>query len=396
MITVPEAQRRIAAAFTPIAAELVDLAHLAGRVVADAIKAHTDQPPLPVSAMDGFAVRAADGDAPRKVIGTAPAGHPFAGKVGANESVRIFTGAVIPEGADAIVIQEEVDIAGGDAHFNASAIRPDYVRPAGLDFKAGTALVPAGKRITARDVALLAAADITEAKVRRRPRVAIASIGDELSAPGTPRPPGGIAASTSYGLAAMIANWGGAPCDLGILPDNATDIAKIAAADADLVVTLGGASVGDHDLVQKALGSTDFELDFWKVAMRPGKPLLFGRLGDTPIIGMPGNPVSALVCAILFLKPAIDAMLGTTGQRGDGRAPTARLKHDLPANDGRQAYIRARLIQDGDDIWAEPFALQDSSVLSVLAKADALIVRLPDAAPAEAGDRVEIIPLDGY
>ena len=394
MITVAEAQHRIVAAFKPIDAELVDLAHLAGRVAADDIKAHTDQPPFPVSAMDGFAVRATDGDAPRKVIGTAPAGHPFAGKVGANETVHIFTGAVIPEGADAIVIQEEVDIAGGDAHFNASAIRPDYIRTAGLDFKAGTVLAPAGKRITARDVALLAAADVTEAKVRRRPRVAIASIGDELSPPGAPRPPGGIAASTGYGLAAMIASWGGTPRDLGILPDNATEIAKVAKAHADLVVTLGGASVGDHDLVQKALGTTDFELDFWKVAMRPGKPLLFGRLGNTPIVGMPGNPVSALVCAILFLKPAIDAMLGTSMPQYD-RTPTARLKHDLTANDGRQTYIRARLIQDGAELWAEPFALQDSSVLSVLAKADALIVRAPDAPPAAAGDRAEIIPLDG-
>jgi len=392
MITVEEAQRRIAAAFKPIDAELVDLALFAGRTAAEDITAHTDQPPVPVSAMDGYAVRIADGDAPRKVIGSAPAGHPFAGTVGPNQTVRIFTGAVIPDGADAIVIQEEVDIAGGDVHFNASAIRPDYIRTAGLDFQADTVLVPAGKRISARDVALLAAADITAAKVRHRPRVAIAAIGDELFAPGTPRPPGSIAASTSYGLAAMIAAWGGTAYDLGILPDNAEEIATVAHADAELIITLGGASVGDHDLVQKALGTTDFELDFWKVAMRPGKPLLFGRLGKTPFIGMPGNPVSAMVCAILFLKPAIDAMLGTPPR---DHTPTARLKHDLTANDGRQTYIRARLIQDGAELWAEPFALQDSSVLSVLAKADALIVRAPDAPPAAAGDRAEIIPLDG-
>ena len=393
MITVEEAQHRIAASFTLVDAERVDLAHFAGRTAAESIIAHTDQPPLAVSAMDGYAVRSADGDAPRKLIGTAPAGHPFAGTVGPNQTVRIFTGAVIPHGADAIVIQEEVDITGGDAHFNASAIRPDYIRTAGLDFKAGAVLVPAGKRITARDVALLAAADITAAKVRRRPRVAIAAIGDELSAPGASRQPGGIVASTGYGVAAMIAGWGGTVCDLGILPDNADEIATVAQADADLVITLGGASVGDHDLVQKALGSTDFELDFWKVAMRPGKPLLFGRLGDKPIIGMPGNPVSALVCAILFLKPALDAMLGAPQHDS---APTARLKHDLPANDGRQTYIRASLIQDGAELWAEPFALQDSSVLSVLAKADALIVRTPNAPHAAAGDRIPIIALDGY
>jgi molybdopterin molybdotransferase len=393
MISVDEAQARILAAFTPTGTEVVDLAHLAGRVLANDVKSPSDQPPFPASAMDGYAVRRSDGEAPRKVIGSAPAGHPFLGPVGPGETVRIFTGGVIPDGADAIVIQEEVDIVGGDVQFNASAMRPDFIRTAGLDFKAGDILVPAGKRITPRDMALLAAGDITEAKVRRLPRVAIASIGDELSAPGSPRQPGGIAASTGYGLSAMIAMWGGAPCDFGILPDNAQEIATVADADAELVVTLGGVSVGDHDLVQKALGTADFELDFWKVAMRPGKPLIFGRLGKTPILGMPGNPVSALVCAILFLRPAIDAMLGTAASQ---RTTSARLKQDLPANDGRQTYIRARLIHEGGDVWAEPFALQDSSMLSVLAKADALVVRAPDAPPAATGDRTEIIPLDGY
>lgn len=404
MISVEEAQARIAAAFSPIDTEDMDLAHLAGRVVAEDIKAHTDQPPLPISAMDGYAVRLADGEAPRKLIGSAPAGHPFKGTVGRGDTVRIFTGGVIPDGADAIVIQEEVDIVGGHVQFNASAIRPDFIRHAGLDFKAGNVLVPAGKRITPRDMALLAAGDITGAKVRRRPRVAIASIGDELSAPGTPRRPGGIAASTGYGLSAMISIWGGAPCDFGILDDSAQEIATVADADAELVVTLGGVSVGDHDLVQKALGTADFELDFWKVAMRPGKPLIFGRLGTTPLLGMPGNPVSALVCAILFLRPAIDAMLGADSRtcslpqrfKCGCRTIAARLKHDLPANDDRQTYIRAKLVLDGGEVWAEPFEIQDSSMLSVLAKADALVVRSPNAPAASAGDRTEIIPLDGY
>ncbi len=404
MISVEEAQARILAAFKPTGTEVMDLAHLAGRVLAADVKAPSDQPPFPVSAMDGYAVRRSDGETPRKVIGSAPAGHPFKGAVGPGETVRIFTGGVIPKGADAIVIQEEVDIVGGDVQFNASALRPDFIRTAGLDFKAGDVLVPAGKRITPRDMALLAAGDITEAKVRRQPRVAIASIGDELSAPGSPRQPGGIAASTGYGLSAMISMWGGAPCDFGILPDTAQEIATVADADAELVVTLGGVSVGDHDLVQKALGTADFELDFWKVAMRPGKPLIFGRLGTTPILGMPGNPVSALVCAILFLRPAIDALLGIESSASGApqrfqygcRPITARLRHDLPANDGRQTYIRARLIHEGGDVWAEPFELQDSSMLSVLAKADALVVRVPNAPPADTGDRTDIIPLDGY
>lgn len=404
MITVEEAQQRIASAFSPIDTETMDLAHLAGRVVAEDIRAHTDQPPFPISAMDGYAVRMTDGDTPRHVIGSAPAGHPFKGVVGTGQAIRIFTGGVIPSGADAIVIQEEVDREGDDIHFNASALHPDYIRVAGLDFKAGDILAPAGKRITARDMALLAAGDITQAKVRRKPRVAIASIGDELSRPGEPRQPGGIAASSGYGLSAMITAWGGAPCDFGILADNAQEIATVADADAEIIVTLGGVSVGDHDLVQKALGNSDFELDFWKVAMRPGKPLIFGRLGATPLLGMPGNPVSTLVCAILFLRPAVDAMLGTAKNtcslpqrfKCGCRSITARLTRDLPANDSRQSYLRARLIQESGEVWAEPFDIQDSSMLSTLAQADALIVRAPGSQPAKTGDRTEIIPLDGY
>jgi len=403
MISVEEAQRRVISAFQPIDTETMDLGHLAGRVLAEDVTAKYDQPPFAASAMDGFAVRRQDGDAPRRVIGTAPAGHPFDGRIGPGEAVRIFTGGAIPEGGDAIVIQEEVDRVGDNIHFNPSALEHDYIRPAGLDFAKGTILIPAGKRINARDMALLAAGDVTHAKVRRRPRVAIASIGDELSAPGEARKAGGITASTGYGLSAMITTWGGAPCDFGILPDTAQEIATIADAKAELVITLGGASVGDHDLVQKALGTTDFSLDFWKVAMRPGKPLLFGHLGHTPILGLPGNPVSALVCAILFLRPAIDAMLGTAEQRCSlpqklkcgCRTITARLKGELPTNDSRQAYLRARLSYAEGGMWAEPFLAQDSSMLSVLAQADALVVRAPGAAAATTGDSVEIIALDG-
>jgi Molybdopterin biosynthesis enzyme len=404
MISVDEAQRRITSAFSPIDTETMDLGHLAGRVLAEDVRAKHNQPPFAASAMDGYAVRLADGDGPRTVIGTAPAGHPFDGSLEAGQAVRIFTGGQIPDGADAIVIQEDVSREGDIIRFQNPALHPDFIRPAGLDFKQGDVLLAAGKRVNARDMALLAAGDITHAKVRRRPRVAIASIGDELSAPGEPRKPGGIVASTGYGLTAMITTWGGAPCDFGILPDTASEIATIADANAEIVVTLGGVSVGDHDLVQAALGTTDFELDFWKVAMRPGKPLLFGRLGSTAILGLPGNPVSALVCAILFLRPAIDAMLGTAQHscslsqrlKCGCRTTTALLKGDLPENDSRQAYLRARLTQEDGELWAEPFLSQDSSMLSVLTKADALLVRAPGAAAATTGARVEIIPLDGY
>ncbi|MDE2183997.1 MAG: molybdopterin molybdotransferase MoeA [Alphaproteobacteria bacterium] len=404
MISVEEAALRVAEAFSPIDSELMDLAHLAGRVVAEDILARADQPPLPISAMDGYAVRRADGNAPRRVVGAAPAGHPFNGTVGPNEAVRIFTGGVVPEGADAIVIQEDATAEGGLVLFDEKAVNPSNIRVAGLDFRKGQVLAPAGKRLTARDCALLAAGDITEAKVRRRPRVAVASIGDELSRPGESRRPGGIAASSGYGLFAMIQAWGGAPCDFGILPDTEEEIATIADADADMVVTLGGASVGDHDLVQKALGTRDFSLDFWKVAMRPGKPLIFGRLGKTPLLGMPGNPVSTLVCAILFLRPAIDAMLGV--QYGTCSVPSrlkcgctamaARVRRPLGANDARQTYLRARLSQANGELWVDAFDVQDSSMLSTLAQADALIVRPPHAAPAAPGDHVDVIPLDGH
>jgi len=393
MISVAEAEKRIAAAFTPIDGEVMDVAHLAGRVLIEDTVAEADQPPLPVSAMDGFAVRLADGGAPRRLTGSAPAGHPFAGKLGAGEAVRIFTGGAVPEGADAIVIQENAACDGVMVSFDASACAPRYIRAAGLDFKKGDVLVPKGKRMTGRDCALLAAGDITQAKVRRRPRIAIVSVGDELSRPGEERMPGGIVASSGYGLFAMIQAWGGAPCDFGILPDTQAEIATIADADGDMIVTLGGVSVGDHDLVQNALGTKDFTIDFWKVAMRPGKPLIFGRLGKIPLLGMPGNPVSTLVCAILFLRPAIAAMLGTACET---MTLPAQLARELPANDTRQSYLRAKLSQRDGEYWADAFDLQDSSMLTTLAQADALIVRAPGAPAAKAGERVDVIQLDGH
>ena len=392
MISVAEAARRIAVALSPIDTETMDVAHLAGRVLAEDAVALTIQPPVPVSAMDGFAVRLADAGAPRRLIGSAPAGHPFAGKVGAGEAVRIFTGGGVPEGADAIVIKEDAACDGVVVSFDASACSPHHIRAAGLDFKKGDVLATTHRRLTGRDCALLAASDIAQAKVRRRPRVAIISIGDELSRPGEERMPGGIVASSVYGLYGMIQAWGGAPCDFGIVQDNEAEIATVADADADLIVTLGGVSVGDHDLVQKALGTKDFALEFWRVAMRPGKPLIFGKLGKTPLLGLPGNPVSTLVCAILFLKPAIAAMLGTDPE---DETLTARLIADLPANDTRQTYLRAKRTRQGGECWVEAFAAQDSSMLTVLAQADALIVRAPDAPAAKSGERVDVIPLDG-
>ncbi len=396
MISVEDARARIVSAFKPVECENVPIAQAVNRVLAQEAIAKIDQPPAPVSSMDGYAVRAADVanvPATLRIIGSSPAGHPFAGRANAGEAVRIFTGGVVPDGADAIVIQENTKADGKSVTVKVSSKSGQHIRPVGLDFKNGDVLATAGRRLTARDVSLLAAADIANLSVRRKPMIAFVATGDELSRPGGPRKGGGIVASSGYGLSAMIERWGGKPRDLGILPDNEQAISGIAqsAKGADLIVTLGGASVGDHDLVQSALGPRGFTLDFWKIAMRPGKPLIFGRLGSTPLLGLPGNPVSSLVCAILFLQPAIAAMLGTRSAL-DMRA--ARLLKDLPANDSRQDYLRAQIQTRDGELWAEPSAIQDSSMLRTLAAADALVVRAPQAPPAKIGDRIDFIALE--
>ena len=390
MIAVAEATQRIAAAFAPLESETVALTDACGRVLAEPVTAKLDQPPAPVSSMDGYAVHRAEAGAILKIIGTSPAGRPFTGRVGAGEAVRIFTGGVVPDGANSIVIQEDTETSGDTVTIKSTARPGQHIRPTGLDFKKGQTLATAGHRLTARDLSLLAAGDVPRVAVRRKPRVAFVATGDELSRPGEARKPGGIVASSGYALSAMIAAWGGEARDLGILPDSEEAIASLPklAADADLIVTLGGASVGDHDLVQKALGPKGFVLDFWKIAMRPGKPLIFGRLGATPLLGLPGNPVSTLVCARLFLKPAILTMLSAST---DEPAVTARLARDLPANDARQDYLRAKIdIRDGER-WADPFAVQDSSMLSPFAAADALVIRAPHAPAAGKGDSVAIL-----
>jgi molybdopterin molybdotransferase len=396
VIAVEEAVARIVAAFAPLDTEVVGIGNASGRVLAADAVARASQPPVAVSSMDGYALHAMDAVAPGavlRVIGAAPAGHPFEGKVGAGEAVRIFTGGVVPNGADAIVIQEDATAAGGSVTLNVGAVAGRFIRPAGLDFAADETLAPAGKILRARDLSLIAAGDVAEVRVRRRPRVVFAATGDELSLPGAPRKAGGIVASSGYALVAMIERWGGEAVDLGIVPDTADAVANIAdrAAGADLIVTLGGASVGDHDLVQKALGPKGFALDFWKIAMRPGKPLIFGRLGPTPLLGLPGNPVSTLVCAMLFLRPAIAAMLGSPYIV----APvTAVLGADLGGNDGRQDYVRATIDTNDGVCIATPFPIQDSSMLSVLARADALIIRAPHAPSAKAGERVAVLMLE--
>ena len=395
MISVVEARARIVASCKPVECETISIAHADGRILASEARAKLSQPPFPVSSMDGYAVRTDDAREPTtlRVVGAAPAGSPFSGCVGIGEAVRIFTGSVIPEGADAIVIQEDTEANSNQVRLKVAAQKGRHIRVAGLDFKAGEVLAAAGKRLSPRDLSLLAAGDVAQIDVRRRPRVAFVATGDELSRPGEARKPGGIVASSGYGLSALIARWGGEPVDLGLLPDNIEAFADLPekARGADLLITLGGASVGDYDLVQRALTPKGFALDFWKIAMRPGKPLIFGQLQQTPLLGLPGNPVSTLVCAILFVRPAIAAMLGTDDETQILRA---RLVGDLAANDARQDHVRARIVVKNDELWVEPFAVQDSSMLSVFAAANALILRMPHAPAAKAGDWVDTISLD--
>jgi molybdopterin molybdotransferase len=399
MITVEEARARILAAFAPLAAEQVALTEGLGRVLAEDIIARVTQPPSAVSAMDGYAVRAADvAKVPvqLRVTGYAQAGHAIAGKLQAGEAARIFTGAALPPGADAVVIQEDTTASGDQVEVRESAHVGRHVRAAGTDFNKGDILLKKGRRLTARDIGIAAAMNAPWLRVTRRPRIAILATGDEVVMPGEPIGPTQIVSSNSLSLSAFVTACGGEPVHLGIAPDNLDVLQRMAAAaaGADLLVTSGGASVGEHDLVQKALGAAGMELDFWKIAMRPGKPVLFGRVGATPVLGLPGNPVSALVGSTLFLRPAIDKMLGLAASAAPGA--TAILGRDLPENDSREDYLRAEVSYDSTGrLVATAFPKQDSSMLSLMARADCLIVR-PIRAPAiKAGAAVPVLLLTG-
>ncbi|MBR0650983.1 molybdopterin molybdotransferase MoeA [Roseomonas terrae] len=396
MLPVEEARARIIAALTPTAAETVTLAEGAGRVLARPVAARLTQPPADVSAMDGYAVRAADAveGASLALIGAAPAGRPFEGTVGSGQAVRIFTGGFVPDGADAILLQEDATASGGSVRVNETVKAGRHIRRRGLDFSEGSEVLPAGRKLTARDIGLAAAANNPWLAVHRRPRIGILATGDEIALPGDPIPPGGIVSSNAHALAALVRVSGGDPVVLPIAPDDTAAIAEVAAtAHAfDMLVTTGGASVGEHDLIQSALGGEGFELGFWKIAMRPGKPLIWGRLGRTPVLGLPGNPVSALVCAVVFLIPALGKLSGLPG----APAPTRRVISGvaLVENDKRADHLRAILAVDAAGrMVATPAATQDSSMLATLARADALVLRAPYAPAVEAGAEVEAILL---
>jgi molybdopterin molybdotransferase len=399
MISVEEARERLLAGLAPLGSELISVGDAFGRVLAEDVAARRTQPPSALSAMDGYAVRAADvAEIPARlqVVGAVPAGKSYDKTLGSGQAVRIFTGAPLPDGADAIVIQEDTDRDGDTVIVKESSPVGRHVRDAGLDFRIGDIRLKAGRRLTARDVGLAAAMNRPWLKVHRRPRVAILPTGDEIVLPGDPVGANQIVSSNSFALAALVQGCGGAPVALPIAPDEPRALQEVAATASgiDLLVTTGGASVGEHDLIRDALGETGLVLDFWQIAMRPGKPLMVGSFRGTPMIGLPGNPVSTMVCSLLFLKPAIEKLSGLPPTEPERHK--ARLTAPLKANDRRQDYLRATL-QRGNDgaLEVTPFGKQDSSMMSLLAAADCLIVRAPHAPAVVAGDPVDIILLAG-
>ncbi|WP_144186057.1 molybdopterin molybdotransferase MoeA [Elioraea rosea] len=404
MISVEEARARIVAALSPVGTEVVALSSAWGRVLAEPVAARMDKPGADVSAMDGFAVRAAEcATIPvrLRVAGSAPAGHPFAGRLAPGEAVRVFTGSVIPDDADAVVIQEDTSHAEEGDGAASVEIRfvpkpRAHIRPRAGDFAQGDVLLAPPRRLTARDVGIAASAGHAWLTVRRRPRVSILSTGDEIALPGDPVPEGGLVSSNAFVIEAIVRAHGGEAVTLPIAADDPDRIADLVgeARGADLIVTSGGASVGQHDLIRPALAPLGLSLDFWKIAMRPGKPFMFGRVGDAALLGLPGNPVSATVCGILFLGPAIERLSGLAG----AAPPTVRVRAgtDLAANDHRADHLRATLSRDREGtLVATPASRQDSSQMAILAAAEALILRPPNAPAVPEGQWVDAIMLGG-
>ena len=401
LISIEEALGRLLKDVVPTASEQLPLLEAGERVLAQDVAATRTQPPFSASAMDGYAVRAADTTDPEralKVIGEVAAGHNFDGTLQTGEALRIFTGAPVPAGADAVLMQENARRDGDNLFCQGGVTVGKFIRPAGLDFEEGQTLLKAGNPLGFRELSLAGAMNHASLPVRKKPVVAILANGDELVEPGQTPGPNQIIASNQVGIAEFVKNCGGTPMMLGIAPDQPEEITarvkQAIEAKADVLVTLGGASVGDHDLIQDVLGAEGMELGFWRIAMRPGKPLMAGALGPMKVLGLPGNPVSSLVCALLFLGPLLDKMLGRSVPLANQGVTKATLTADLPANDMRQDYLRASLSTDEHgDLITEPFGKQDSSMLALLTKADALIIRPPHAPAAKAGEKVELLKL---
>lgn len=399
LMPVSDALAAVLAGTDPLPEETVSLDDAFHRVLARDVAARRTQPPQAMSAMDGYAVRAADAtkiDAQLTVIGEVAAGRPFAGTVGAGEAVRIFTGGVVPDGADAVVIQEDTVTDGKCITVNEAAIVGRHIRPAGVDFREGDVLLRSGTRLTERGLALAAGMNHPSLPVRRRPKVAILATGDELVMPGSTPGTGQIVYSNGYALHALARSEGAETIDLGIAADTVAattaGIRRARESGADVLLTTGGASVGDHDLVKPALEAEGIAMAFWKIAMRPGKPMMHGHLGAMRVIGLPGNPVSSYVCAFLFMVPLIRALSGR--EVIHHRRERAVLGRDVGANDMREDYLRARLeVRDDGTLVALPVNHQDSSLLANLAVAQALLVRAPFAPKAEAGMPCEVLRL---
>jgi molybdopterin molybdotransferase len=388
LLPIAEAQARLFALAAPVAIEEMPLLAAHGRWAARDVVARRTQPAHDLSAMDGYAIRFADLPGPWALVGESAAGRPFAGSIGPGETARIFTGADVPDGADTVMVQEEVDATGTHIRLvgEGPLARGRNVRRRGLDFTAGDRLIPAGARITPARLAVAATGGVGTIPTRRRIRVALCATGDELIAPGATADPRALPESNRVMLAAMLADLPVDIVDLGILPDDlATLRDAFAAVSADLLVTTGGASVGDHDLVRPAIEAAGGRIDFWRIALRPGKPMMAGRLGGTMLLGLPGNPVSAFVTAILFVRPLIAHLAGAAEPLP--RETTVLLGEDLPANNARTDYLRAEL-RDGR---AYASTIQDSSMLLTLARSHCMIVRPAHAPPASAGDSAQIL-----
>ncbi len=399
MMSFDDALAVVLAAFQPLPAEVVSLDAGLGRVLAEDLAARTDHPPADVSAMDGYAIRAADVvGAPRiklRLVGRVAAGATFSGRLAAGEAVRVFTGAPLPAGSDCVIVQERATEREGTVVIEGAPTPGRWIRRQGQDFSRGDILLEAGRRLTSRHIALAAAMDAPWLRVRRKPRVAVLPTGDELVRPGERRNDSQLVESGGTACIQLLRAWGAEPFLLGIARDDDDELAGMvaAAAGCDLLITIGGVSVGDRDLVRRVLDSAGFKADFHGVAMRPGKPLLFGRLGSVPVLGLPGNPVSAWVTALLFACPAVGAMLGMDPA---GLTPeTAICCDDLPENDNRRDHLRARLErQSGGETMARVLTGQDSAMVRSLATADGLIIRPPLAPPLRSGGRVPILRFD--
>jgi molybdopterin molybdotransferase len=399
LLSVADALALVLDGVKPLPREDAPLIDAHGRVLAEDVAALRTQPPADLSAMDGYAVRAADVakvPATLKLVGEVAAGHPFEGAVGSGQAARIFTGGVVPPGADAIVIQENTERDGERVTVKVPSPAGRHIRRAGLDFREGQVLLPRGRRLSDRDLMLAAAMSHPAVPVHRRPKVAVLGTGDELKAPGSALGPGEIVYSNGYALMAMVRSEGAEVLDLGIVPDRVEPtvaaIRRARESRADVLLTTGGASVGDYDLIQRGLAAEGLVLSFWRVALRPGRPLMHGQLGTMQVLGLPGNPVSAYVCAFLFLVPLLRRLAG----RSDLTAgpESAVLGCDLPENDERADYLRATLAPGPDGIpVATPVRVQDSSMMAALAKADCLVVREPFAPAAAAGSHCVILRL---